>query len=413
MIADGTTLAQPAPGAPSLGLEGGPTSSGPRRILVPLDLLPAGEVKLPIAEEQARAFDAQLILLHILPERTAGFEGSVTPEESRARAYLDAISLRLRTDGIQAQPLVRFGPVASTVVEVAREQQADLIIIGSNVRGGLSRLFPGAIADEIVHNAPCPVLLVRPALENAPAMPAVRSFADDAARAGPLAPRSLGARTVEIARIIGSVGRPAELSADFRPARRYKKDDERFRRLVEAFQRGVSLPPVELYKLGYGYYILDGHHRVAVAKQVGQQWIDALVTEFLPLTNPEAQRIFTERQRFERATGLNRIGAARPGNYARLEELIHEYADEHSIADLRDAARRWYAGVFRPVQVKVRALRLGEHFPGERTADVLLRVADHRRIESHRHKRLLDWDEALRSFASAPLPDATPAAVAT
>jgi hypothetical protein len=276
--------------------------------------------------------------------------------------------------------------------------KTDLIIIGTNMRGGLSRLFPGAIADEIVHNAPCPVLLVRPALESAPAMPVVRSFADDAARAGPLAPRSLGARTVEIARIIGSVGRPGELGTDFRPLKRFKQDDERYHRLVGAFQRGVGLPPVELYKLGYGYYVLDGHHRVAVAKQVGQQWIDALVTEFLPITNPEAQRIFTERQRFERATGLNRIGAARPGNYARLEEMIHEFADEHGIADLRAAARRWYGDVFRPLQVRIRARRLGEHFPGERTADVLLRVADHRRIASQRAGRRLDWDEALKTF---------------
>jgi ParB-like chromosome segregation protein Spo0J len=206
---------------------------------------------------------------------------------------------------------------------------------------------------------------------------------------------------VEIARIIGSVGRPGELGSDFRPVRRNKEDDARHRRLVEAFQKGVGLPPIELYKLGYGYYVLDGHHRVAVAKQVGQQWIDALVTEFLPITNPEAQRIFTERQRFERATGLNRIGAVRPGNYARLEESIHELAEERNIADLREAARRWYADVFRPLQVKIRARRLGEHFPGERTADVLLRVADHRRVQSQRQGRQLDWDESLASFSAA------------
>jgi nucleotide-binding universal stress UspA family protein len=369
-----------------------------KRLLVPLDLLPAGEAKLPVAIEQARALDAELILLHVLPERAAGDGGSVSPEESQARAYLDAISLHIRSEGIAARPLVRFGPVAATVVEVARELQADLIIIGSNLRGGLTRLFPGAIADEIVHNAPCPVLLVRPALETAPAPTAVRSFADDAARAGPLAPRSLGARTVEVARIVGSVGRAHELGPDFRPLKRRPEDDARFRRLLEAMQGASAVPPVELYKLGYGYYVLDGHHRVAVAKHLRQLWIDAIVTEYLPLTNPEAQHIFTERVRFERATGLTRIGAARPGNYARLEELIHEFAEEHQINDLREAARRWYAEVFRPLQVKIRARRLNEHFPGERTADVVLRIADHRRMESQRLGRPLTWDEALDCF---------------
>ncbi len=383
-----------------------------RRILVPLDLLPAGEAKLPVAEEQARAFNAEVILLHVIPAR-AGGDGSVTPEEARARAFLDAVAARLHANGIPALPLVRFGPVAPTIVEVARELDVDLIILGSNLRGALSRLFPGAIADEVVRNAPCPVLLVRPDLEHAPPAPVVRSFADDAARAGPLAPRALGTRTVELSRIVGSVGRPSELGPDFRPLRRWGRDDTRFQRVLQAMQEGRSLPPVELYKLGYGYYVLDGHHRVAAARQLGQHWIDANVTEFLPLSNPDAQRLFTERLRFERATGLTRIGVARPGSYPRLEELIHEYADERGIGDLREAARRWYSEVFRPLQMRIRARRLIEHYPGERTADVLLRIADHRRLESQRRGRPLSWEEALESFVPG-LPEqaaATEAAV--
>jgi hypothetical protein len=253
------------------------------------------------------------------------------------------------------------------------------------------------------------VLLVRPALETAPPAPPVRSFADDAAKAGPLAPRSLGARTVEVARIVGSVGRPAELGADFRPLKPNEDDENRHKRLLQGIERGVSIPPVELYKLGYGYYVLDGHHRVAIAKQQHQLWIDAIVTEYLPLTEPEAQRIFTERQRFERATGLTRIGLARPGSYARLEELIHEYAETQGAKagaarpfdDLRDAARRWYADVFRPLQMQVRSRRLTQYFPGERTADVVLRIADHRRLEAQRLGQGLQevtWQQALASF---------------
>ncbi|MGI8423324.1 MAG: hypothetical protein ACR2NO_04320, partial [Chloroflexota bacterium] len=235
----------------------------------------------------------------------------------------------------------------------------------------------------------------------APPAPLVRSFADDAATAGPLAPRSLGARTVEVARIVGSVGRPAELGADFRPLKPNDDDDQRHKRLVQGFERGAPIPPVELYKLAYGYYVLDGHHRVAIAKQQRQLWIDAIVTEYLPLSEPEAQRIFTERQRFERATGLTRIGLARPGSYARLEELIHEYAEKHLIGDLRDASRRWYAEVFRPVQLRVRARRLTQFYPGERTADVVLRLADHRRLEAQRLGRPADelsWEATFASF---------------
>ena len=54
--------------------------------------------------------------------------------------------------------------------------------------------------------------------------------------------------------------------------------------------------------------------------------------------------------------------------------------------------------VFRPLQTEVRRRRLAEHFPGERTADVLLRVADHRRVAAQRERRQLTWGEALDSL---------------
>ena len=69
-----------------------PRAARRKRLLVPLDLLPAGEAKLPVAEEQANAFDAELILVHVLPERAAGRDGGVSPEESHARAYLESIA---------------------------------------------------------------------------------------------------------------------------------------------------------------------------------------------------------------------------------------------------------------------------------------------------------------------------------
>ncbi|HEV2126331.1 MAG TPA: universal stress protein, partial [Chloroflexota bacterium] len=152
-------MASEAPAREHTGTTGadGDQSFRLRRILVPLDLLPAGEAKLPVAEAQARAFGAELILLHVLSQREASGDGGVSPTEAHAHAFLDAVALRLRSDGISAQPLIRVGPVAATVVDVARELGADLIVIGTNMRGGLTRIFPGAIADEIAHNAPCPV----------------------------------------------------------------------------------------------------------------------------------------------------------------------------------------------------------------------------------------------------------------
>lgn len=68
------------------------------RILVPLDLSPLGEAKLPVAIEQARAFDAELILMHVLPPSTLERDASVSPEEAHARAYIDSVLSRLHAD---------------------------------------------------------------------------------------------------------------------------------------------------------------------------------------------------------------------------------------------------------------------------------------------------------------------------
>ena len=117
-----------------------------------------------------------------------------------------------------------------------------------------------------------------------------RSFTDDARRVGAVPARQPRFESVDTERIIGSVGRAHELARDFRPPRRRRRvpDNERFAFAVGALRTGRALPPVELYRLGDGYYVLDGHHRVAAALAVGQLALDARVTEFAP--HPVAAR---------------------------------------------------------------------------------------------------------------------------
>jgi hypothetical protein len=87
-----------------------------------------------------------------------------------------------------------------------------------------------------------------------------------------------GMRTVPVAQIGGSVGRCSEFDRGFMPAR--PSVGERWKRIDRAFHRGEELPPVSLYKVGGFYFVLDGHHRVSVARYHGVEWIDAHVTEF-------------------------------------------------------------------------------------------------------------------------------------
>jgi nucleotide-binding universal stress UspA family protein len=368
------------------------------RILVPVDLTPLGEAKLPVAQEYARAFDADILLLHILPPKALDAD-VVLPSEATARGYLDVLVAGMTAAGVRAAPLLRSGPTAASIVEEAWAQQVDLIILGANVRPLLRSVVIGSVADEVVRAAHCPVLLVRPTLDAATAAP-LRSFDDDATRAGPLRRRSLGLRTVEVGRIIGTVGRARELGPDFRPVKRRREDEDRLNRIRKAMEDGKYLPPVDLYKLGFGYYVLDGHHRVAVAKELDAVEIDADVTELVPLADPEAARTFTERRAFERSTGLTDIGAAHPESYRTLRTLIEAYQQKHEIADFRIAAQRWYGDVYRPLWQQVRKRRLTRYFPGDRSADFVARVAAWRTGIIENGGSPLTWDEALDQFVA-------------
>jgi hypothetical protein len=85
-----------------------------------------------------------------------------------------------------------------------------------------------------------------------------------------------GTRAVPIDEIRGSEGRSEDFDADFRPLRPHSK--HRWMRIAIARQRGDTMPPVELIQVGDGYFVRDGHHRISVARALGQTEIDAQVT---------------------------------------------------------------------------------------------------------------------------------------
>jgi hypothetical protein len=92
--------------------------------------------------------------------------------------------------------------------------------------------------------------------------------------------RHRGTRIVGVEEIVGSVGRYDEFDRSFLPAR--ASIGERWKRIDRAFQRGEDLPPVELYEIGDSYFVVDGHHRVSVARYHDVPTVEASVAEFHP-----------------------------------------------------------------------------------------------------------------------------------
>ena len=87
-----------------------------------------------------------------------------------------------------------------------------------------------------------------------------------------------GIRLVPLAQICGSEGPCADVDADFRPL--HSREEERWVRIALARERAELLPLVDLVQVGDSYFVRDGHHRVSVARSLGQRSIEAEVTEW-------------------------------------------------------------------------------------------------------------------------------------
>jgi hypothetical protein len=92
--------------------------------------------------------------------------------------------------------------------------------------------------------------------------------------------RQRGTRVVEVDQIVGSVGRWKDFDRSFLPAR--SSVGHKWKRIDRAFQRGEDLPPVELYEIGDAYFVMDGHHRVSVARYHDVPTVEASVAKFYP-----------------------------------------------------------------------------------------------------------------------------------
>lgn len=85
-----------------------------------------------------------------------------------------------------------------------------------------------------------------------------------------------GIKLVPIDKIRGSINRCNDFDAEFRPLQDYTK--ERWVNIAVAHSRDEGLPPVDLVELDDTYFVTDGHHRISVARMMGQREIEAEVT---------------------------------------------------------------------------------------------------------------------------------------
>ncbi len=138
-----------------------------RRILIALDDSTIAAHAVEVGTELATALKAQTALVYVV-DPTVGLEpdSGISAAEWRAtlkregQAFLATAAQR--TGETPAWQFLREGKPADQILAAAREWEADVIVIGTHGRSGVSRLMLGSTAESVVRHAPCPVLVIKP-----------------------------------------------------------------------------------------------------------------------------------------------------------------------------------------------------------------------------------------------------------
>jgi len=137
-----------------------------RHILVPTDFGEPAVRALDLAIELAAKFESRVTVLHVSwvsPYAAASQNGFYWPAEElekAARKELDAALSKATGRYPNVDGLVRVGEPSQTILEVAKERRADLIVMGTHGRRGLSRVLLGSVAEKTVRLSPIPVVTI-------------------------------------------------------------------------------------------------------------------------------------------------------------------------------------------------------------------------------------------------------------
>jgi hypothetical protein len=199
-----------------------------------------------------------------------------------------------------------------------------------------------------------------------------------------------GMQDVPLDRIVGTMGREREFNRAFLP--RDEALRERWEEVEGLAEGSAGFQPVELYGVGEAYFVVDGHHRVSVARSLGVPTVEARVREFLtpvPIS-PDAsiEDVILRRglADFLETTGLvpegDEFRVTEPDGYERLLEhiTVHRYyrgVETGREPTWSEAVASWRETVYRPMVEAIRRSGIMEEFPKRTETDLYLFTMDH------------------------------------
>lgn len=206
--------------------------------------------------------------------------------------------------------------------------------------------------------------------------------------------RSLGLQNIPLDKIVGSVGRYQDFTRSFLPKKRV--NEERWSQ-ISVLARGMrGFPPIELYKVGEAYFVLDGNHRVSVARQLKMPTIEAYVRELIVPEELAIDETLTEEEliikagylEFMRQTKINQVRPGseviltEPGMYNSILEHIevHRYfigLEQDREPTYEEAVGSWYDNVYLPMVMTIRESNLLDEFPERTETDLYVWLIRH------------------------------------
>ena len=225
--------------------------------------------------------------------------------------------------------------------------------------------------------------------------------------------RDIGMREIEIDKIIGSQNRYMDFDESFLPRQTHTRS--RWVNIDRVYMKGEYLPPVEVYKIGEFYFVIDGNHRVSVAREKGQKFIDAHVIELqvpFPMNGEfDWHEILLKQDcvEFFEKTGLKElrpeadISLTLVGMYAKLLDHIEVhryYTSEYLKREITypEAVCSWYDYIYTPMVEVIRNRKILDHFPKRTEADLYLWIIEHLAYLKNAYQKDISFDQAASHF---------------
>src|SRR5829696_6149597 len=193
-------------------------------------------------------------------------------------------------------------------------------------------------------------------------------------RLKPFGRRYVGVREIPLDALVGTDGRASSFTRDFRPLHAFSR--ARLHSLEGAFADG-AFPPIVAVKLGEAYFVVDGHHRAALARRGGAEMIDADVTELIARVPLPAGADILEDSGLAEARAGVRVSVSRPAHYLELLENIqvhgyHMMRGRGRVLENAEIAADWYDAIYTPTLAAIDRLRLGRLYRNAPPGDLFL-----------------------------------------